>query len=56
MMISIHTLRVEGDAATCIKHDAMAISIHTLRVEGDKIINKKVVPATYFNPHPPGGG
>jgi len=56
MMISIHTLRVEGDAATCIKHDAMAISIHTLRVEGDWDIWEIFGLGGYFNPHPPGGG
>ena len=36
MMISIHTLRVEGDAsvnASCLF--SAVISIHTLRVEGD---------------------
>ena len=36
MAISIHTLRVEGDADARVRPDGQtAISIHTLRVEGD---------------------
>ena len=34
-LISIHTLRVEGDTFTCDCCGATVISIHTLRVEGD---------------------
>ena len=36
VIISIHTLRVEGDAALISASSlAIVISIHTLRVEGD---------------------
>ena len=35
MMISIHTLRMEGDALPGHFDDGAAISIHTLRMEGD---------------------
>ena len=33
--ISIHALRVEGDATPYIRRCAAQISIHALRVEGD---------------------
>ena len=33
--ISIHALRVEGDAGAKVIGDAQKISIHALRVEGD---------------------
>ena len=33
--ISIHTLRVEGDAIDKFNEELNTISIHTLRVEGD---------------------
>ena len=36
-MISIHTLRMEGDAVYVgTEADAKVISIHTLRMEGDQ--------------------
>ena len=34
-MISIHTLRVEGDSMQLQQQHLLQISIHTLRVEGD---------------------
>ena len=56
-LISIHTLRVEGDPnlfptmlILCI------ISIHTLRVEGDDTTIKTCQTLKNFNPHPPRGG
>ena len=35
IVISIHALRMEGDAAAACRRDADRISIHALRVEGD---------------------
>ena len=35
-MISIHTLRVEGDERLAAGEKYVKISIHTLRVEGDR--------------------
>ena len=36
-MISIHSLRVEGDKQRCLKlQRPFSISIHSLRVEGDR--------------------
>ena len=36
LVISIHTLRMEGDhAQLCRLHGCRQISIHTLRMEGD---------------------
>ena len=35
-VISIHTLRVEGDLIFCVMSVTPRISIHTLRVEGDR--------------------
>ena len=54
--ISIHTLRMEGDAGDPLHRPGDEISIHTLRMEGDfKIVFKMILPS-YFNPHPPHGG
>ena len=55
-MISIHTLRVEGDQTEEYKDMPLLISIHTLRVEGDlDVINRELL-QPYFYPHPPCGG
>ncbi len=35
MIISIHSLRVEGDRSQSARWDDLIISIHSLRVEGD---------------------
>ena len=54
--ISIHALRVEGDA-TQAQYDALQrISIHALRVEGDDPVQKSPSSPFYFYPRPPGGG
>ena len=43
-MISIHTLRMEGDAVYVgTEADAKVISIHTLRMEGDGTFRKASV-------------
>ena len=55
--ISIHTLRVEGDAkliASMTIH--LMISIHTLRVEGDQRDHHANCTDFDFYPHPPCGG
>ena len=36
LIISIHTLRMEGDKREFEAAEATAISIHTLRMEGDR--------------------
>ncbi len=60
--ISIHALRVEGDATTeksfMSTHERNSpISIHALRVEGDFLISgSQSPPRRYFYPRPPGGG
>ena len=37
-LISIHTLRMEGDGVAGTPHPQMGISIHTLRMEGDYLL------------------
>ena len=55
--ISIHALRVEGDACTInAKCPGDDISIHALRVEGDPETARQGRPRNYFYPRPPGGG
>ena len=55
--ISIHTLRVEGDAwAWRSALLTKKISIHTLRVEGDECPSELPPEMWNFNPHPPCGG
>ena len=54
--ISIHTLRVEGDAVRRKSRKVFFISIHTLRVEGDRQSKSVWSGASHFNPHPPCGG
>ena len=56
-IISIHTLRMEGDAIeTAFKKICNGISIHTLRMEGDSHRIQWETLRAYFNPHPPYGG
>ena len=55
-LISIHSLRVEGDVALCMRELVKRISIHSLRVEGDRFMPVGLAPAEYFNPLPPCGG
>ena len=55
-MISIHSLRVEGDAAKRTAMPQYPISIHSLRVEGDMMVCMNYYSAIYFNPLPPCGG
>ncbi len=55
--ISIHALRVEGDArliASMTIH--LMISIHALRVEGDQLRDGGQDSHRNFYPRPPGGG
>ena len=54
--ISIHSLRVEGDAKRTWRLKASSISIHSLRVEGDQIWHGNIFRYVYFNPLPPCGG
>ena len=55
--ISIHALRVEGDAqGSCFVPASPVISIHALRVEGDLCKKQKRRSAHHFYPRPPGGG
>ena len=54
--ISIHSLRVEGDAVIAFQSVHGTISIHSLRVEGDRAgVHGRASPPN-FNPLPPGGG
>ena len=56
-MISIHSLRVEGDKQRCLKlQRPFSISIHSLRVEGDLLSQGCRGLARNFNPLPPCGG
>ena len=54
--ISIHALRVEGDAAMEDELEKTEISIHALRVEGDAMTAIILASMVYFNPRPPCGG
>ncbi len=58
IVISIHTLRVEGDSYYNYLRDVLDhISIHTLRVEGDSgVVASGTANVVNFNPHPPRGG
>ena len=55
-IISIHTLRVEGDTVNKLRRIAIKISIHTLRVEGDQECSGGAHALHNFYPHPPCGG
>ena len=50
--ISIHTLRMEGDADSAAFYDRSLISIHTLRMEGDSPIQVVPVPVKIFQSTP----
>ena len=52
--ISIHALRVEGDACIIKDELATAISIHALRVEGDKVFPAATANADQFLSTPSG--
>ena len=55
--ISIHALRVEGDARRCTRQlRTVEISIHALRVEGDPFLRPITINTSHFYPRPPGGG
>ena len=54
--ISIHALRVEGDAFNEKLAAAANISIHALRVEGDRVHVDQLTVFRDFYPRPPGGG
>ena len=56
--ISIHALRVEGDASFIFAKGALlSISIHALRVEGDACLKASTDSIfSNFYPRPPGGG
>ena len=54
--ISIHALRVEGDAKAAARRRTVAISIHALRVEGDDHRLRGGKASNDFYPRPPGGG
>ena len=55
-MISIHSLRVEGDLMVHKGVESISISIHSLRVEGDPVLVPAAVVPCDFNPLPPCGG
>ena len=55
-VISIHSLRVEGDPVACNFTPEHAISIHSLRVEGDPKKRMEQHGVLHFNPLPPCGG
>ncbi len=54
--ISIHSLRMEGDADAEAEARGEGILIHSLRMEGDIFRNKNRTRTAYFNPLPPYGG
>ena len=49
--ISIHTLRMEGDAPQTNPKSTRHISIHTLRMEGDIIDTFGVLPQVHISIH-----
>ena len=55
-LISIHSLRVEGDLQHTDRKNRSKISIHSLRVEGDLSTLTQKSSRRYFNPLPPCGG
>ena len=54
--ISIHSLRMEGDAFCKTLLCTCSISIHSLRMEGDTLPVLWITCGIYFNPLPPHGG
>ena len=55
-LISIHSLRMEGDLYPYGYSDASDISIHSLRMEGDTAYPDQTNQGYNFNPLPPHGG
>ena len=55
-IISIHSLRMEGDAAASYLPPHEGISIHSLRMEGDRLTVFLNGTDFDFNPLPPHGG
>ena len=55
-LISIHSLRVEGDIKKQYRGEIIYISIHSLRVEGDQRAQANGGAPRNFNPLPPCGG
>ena len=51
--ISIHALREESDAFSCVSRHGDGISIHALREESDDINPKEANVAKHFNPRSP---
>ena len=55
-LISIHSLRMEGDLPASSLSVCIKISIHSLRMEGDREIIYDILDGENFNPLPPHGG
>ena len=55
-VISIHSLRMEGDYRSSHRRVDRCISIHSLRMEGDEKWNLSNLIIFHFNPLPPHGG
>ena len=55
-VISIHSLRMEGDGSSTVARQVHSISIHSLRMEGDWSGSVCRSRRRYFNPLPPHGG
>ena len=55
-IISIHSLRMEGDITMPIDFKKFNISIHSLRMEGDNGRGFRITLICNFNPLPPHGG
>ena len=55
-VISIHSLRMEGDQRLGKSPEPRNISIHSLRMEGDNRRQQPQAKASHFNPLPPHGG
>ena len=55
-IISIHSLRMEGDTSSGYAFPGKYISIHSLRMEGDLPPMPIPCNSAYFNPLPPHGG
>ena len=56
ILISIHSLRMEGDTTLDSFSNHLSISIHSLRMEGDFFTFWNQSSNTHFNPLPPHGG
>ena len=51
-LISIHSLRMEGDLYPYGYSDASDISIHSLRMEGDVLVLRRIFAASVFQSTP----